>query len=156
MRSHEVLKQAFSTAGVKAVAAELGVSESLVYKWCEEAPDDENLGSGARNPLDRVLHLYRITSDPEVLGWLCRQAGGFFTPNSKGASPETVGREVFQNTQSMIKDFSDVLDEVSRAVADGKGVNAQEAKRIRREWEELKRRAESFVMGCEKGMFDEQ
>lgn len=155
MRSHEILKQALSSVGVKAVAGEMGLSESLVYKWCQEAPPDEEAGSGTRNPLDRVMHLYRITADPEIIAWLCRQAGGFYVPNPKGALPEEISREVFQNTQAMIKEFSDVLNEVCLATQD-EGVNAEEAKRIRKEWEALKRRAESFVLGCERGMFEEQ
>ena len=60
MESHEVIKKACEKTSPKEVAAELGVSLSLVYKWAQ--PNTE-LGSGSRNPLDRVLELLRITKD---------------------------------------------------------------------------------------------
>ena len=54
MESHEVLKEALRKTSPKAVAAELGVSLSLVYKWAEKPTAD---GSGSRNPLDRILEI---------------------------------------------------------------------------------------------------
>ncbi len=36
MKSHEVLKQVIEEVGAKRVAADLKVSNSLVYKWCQE------------------------------------------------------------------------------------------------------------------------
>ncbi len=36
----------------KAIASELGVSLSLVYKWAQEQSES---GSGSRNPLDRIV-----------------------------------------------------------------------------------------------------
>ena len=39
MKSHEVLKQVIEEVGTKRVAAELKVSNSLVYKWCQEPPE---------------------------------------------------------------------------------------------------------------------
>ena len=60
MESHEVLKDAFEQTSPKAVAAELGVSLSLVYKWAQEQSAS---GSGSRNPLDRILDCLLYTSD---------------------------------------------------------------------------------------------
>ena len=54
MKSHEVLKEAFDTSSPKAIASELGVSLSLVYKW---AQDQSESGSGSRNPLDRIVEI---------------------------------------------------------------------------------------------------
>jgi transposase len=39
MKSHEVLKSAFENTSPKNIAAELGVSLSLVYKWAQEQSD---------------------------------------------------------------------------------------------------------------------
>ena len=36
MKSHEVLKRVVESVGTKQVAHDLGVSSSLVYKWCSE------------------------------------------------------------------------------------------------------------------------
>jgi hypothetical protein len=154
MKSHEVLKQAISEKSIKAMAAKMGLSTSLVYKWCQEPPVEEDPDqSGAKNPLDRVAEIYRLTGDTAIIAWLCEQAGGYYVQNLKSTSSETVGRSVLSNTQEMIKDFSDLLSEVSAAVKDGSGIDEKEAVRIRREWEQLKRKAESFVVGCEKGVF---
>lgn len=154
MKSHEVLKRAMARVGVKAVAAEMGLSPSLVYKWCEGQRDDERPDqSGAVNPLDRVREIQRITGDAEMIGWLCGQAGGFFVENPKPIRPEKVGTTVLDNTRALLREFSGLLDEVSRAIGDGTGVSGDEASRIRREWEQLKTRAEGFVRGCEQGTF---
>ena len=48
MESHEVLRNAFSKTSPKAVASDLGISLSLVYKWAEKQSDD---GSGRRRPM---------------------------------------------------------------------------------------------------------
>ena len=37
MKSHEVLKRAVDKVGTKRAAADIDVSTSLVYKWCEQA-----------------------------------------------------------------------------------------------------------------------
>jgi len=154
MKSHEVLKQAIAEKSIKAMAAKMGLSTSLVYKWCQEPPvDDDPDQSGAKNPLDRVAEIYHLTGNPAVIAWICEQAGGYFVENPKTLSAEAAGHSVLNTTQEMIKEFSDLLSEVSAAVKDGSGIDENEAERIRREWEQLKRKAESFVMGCEKGKY---
>jgi transposase len=60
MESHEILQRVVESVGVKHVASDLGVSTSLVYEWCAR-PTTE--GSGARNPLDRLLSLIDATED---------------------------------------------------------------------------------------------
>src|SRR5262249_36655067 len=78
MQSHEVLREAAEKVGVKALAAELKLSPALIYKWCEEADPTDPDASGARNPLDRVRDIVRLTGHIEVVSWLCEQADGFF------------------------------------------------------------------------------
>lgn len=140
MKSHEVIKETVDALGAKKVAAELGVSLSLLYKWSE--PTDE---SGAANPLDRVAQLSLITKDPRCVMWLCQQMDGVYVKN-----PGTLGGklDVLRETQRLLKEFSDVLMAVSTAWEDAK-VNAAEAEKIRAEWDELKSIAETFVLACE-------
>ncbi|HYF49406.1 MAG TPA: helix-turn-helix domain-containing protein [Planctomycetota bacterium] len=151
-KSYEVLRRAMANVGVKAVAAKMGLSESLVYKWAQEPSEADFERSGAKNPLDRLLELYQITGNQEIVAWLCEQAGGYFVENPK-INPEKLDPAVIKNTQLMIKEFSDMLGEISSAMGDDANIDEQEAKRIRREWEDLKRRAEMFVSGCERGSF---
>jgi hypothetical protein len=154
MSSHEIMKSAITEIGVKAVAANLGLSESLVYKWCQEAAADEaDEKSGARNPLDRLVALYKLTGDKRLITWMCEQADGYYVENPKRVKQDEVDGAVFRHTQAMVKAFSELLNEVSDAIENGDGVDLAEARRIRREWEDLKRQSESFVAGCEGGAF---
>ena len=80
MQSHELLREVFEKHNVKQIAAELGLSLSLVYKWAEAS---EHSGSGATNPLDRIDALLRATKDTRLIEWLCARTGGFFIKNPK-------------------------------------------------------------------------
>ncbi len=153
--SHEVLKQAADKIGVKALAAELRLSPALVYKWCQEHDPNDPDSSGARNPLDRLAGIVRTTGDVEVINWLCHQAGGFFTPNPQVDAGD-FGTDLLMGTQQLVKEFSDMLEEVSRSIADDGAIEQKEAVRIRRHWETLKRVAETFVVSGESGLFDRQ
>ncbi len=147
MDSHEVLRRALKKTSPKAVAAELGVSLSLVYKWAEK-PGEDNAGS--RNPLDRLLEIIELSGDTGIVEWLCRKQGGHFVMN-----PEIVGHpmdHVLRATQEIICRFSDLLNEISDASLDH-SVTPEEAHKIRECWDTLKSYAEGFVRGCEKGDF---
>ncbi|MHC4884299.1 MAG: phage regulatory CII family protein [Planctomycetota bacterium] len=154
MDSYEVLKEAVDRVGAKKVAAQLQVSTSLVYKWCE-APSEEigDEKSGARNPLDRIDRLIEATGDTGALQWLCDRADGFFVANPK-TDKVNLDADFIANTQRMISEFSELLQVVSASMADDGKVDAKEAKQIRREWQDLKSYAEAFVHACEEGAFD--
>jgi hypothetical protein len=152
-RSDEVLKSAADKIGVKALAAALKLSPALIYKWCQEhAPDDPD-SSGARNPLDRMADIYHATDDIDLINWLCHEADGFFVRNPQVTS-EDVNTELLMATQRLVKEFSDMLNEVSRSIADDGQIMPDEAKRIRRHWETLKRVCETFVVNSEKGKYN--
>ncbi len=151
--SHEVLKQAADRIGVKALAATLKLSPALVYKWCQEYDDEDPDTSGARNPLDRLAEIIDATGDVDVVTWLCNRAGGFFVPNPD-VSVRDLGTDLLVGTQRLVKEFSDMLEEVSASVANDGAVQPKEAERIRRHWETLKRVAEGFVVSGEAGLFN--
>ena len=149
MESHEVLKEAFRKTSPKAVAAELGVSLSLVYKWAEKPTVD---GSGSRNPLDRLLQIIELSQDTGIIEWLCRQKQGSFVQD-----PDVAPREsghVFERTQQMIGQFSSLLQGISTAVEDN-SVCEKEAAEIRLIWDKLKSEGETFVRACEAGYFND-
>lgn len=132
----------------KAVAAELGISLSLVYKWAEKPSDD---GSGSRNPLDRLQKVIDLSEDAGIVEWLCRQNGGHFVRD-----PEVAGQDiphVLPATQEIISQFSDLLSQISDAAMDH-SITKAEAKEIRAIWDKLKSYAEGFVRCCEKGDFE--
>jgi hypothetical protein len=145
MQSHEVMKEVLRRTSAKQVAAELGLSLSLIYKWAE-APDD---ASGANGPLDRVAQLIRVTQDPRIAQWVCEQSGGFFIPN-----PDQLpaNRPLMPVTNDIVQEFADMLATIAQASADNV-ITKDEAKTIRRRWEELKSVTEGFVQSAEKGAF---
>jgi hypothetical protein len=147
MESHEVLRKALRKTTAKAVAADLGVSLSLVYKWAEKPADD---GSGSKNPLDRLLQIIELSGDNGIVEWLCRRQGGHFVkdPDVSGAQVD----HVLPATQEIIRHFSDLLIQISGAAEDH-SVTKSEADDIRQTWDKLKSHAEAFVRACENGDF---
>ena len=149
MESHEVLRKAFAKTSPKAVAADLGISLSLVYKWAEKQSED---GSGSRNPLDRLLKIVELSGDLSIIEWLCQQTGGYFVRNPKSACEKDY--QVLPATNEIISQFSALLQQISAAALDH-SINAKEAKEIRECWDKLKSYAEGFVRCCEEGDYDQ-
>jgi len=146
MHSHELLREVIHATGPKQVAADLGLSLSLIYKWAE--PNQE--GSGAANPLDRIEQLIRATNDPRLAQWLCEKAGGFFIHNPRTLHPHP--DYLIPATNQIVQEFADLLAVIATAAGDNH-INKTESRDIRRRWEELKTVTESFVRCCEEGNF---
>jgi len=147
MESHELLHEVLAKSSAKQVAADLGLSLSMVYKWAEP---DEGTGSGATNPLDRIETLLRSTGDPRIVQWLCERAGGFFIRNPKSQWPHP--HFLIPATNQIVQEFADLLSVIANAAADNL-VSKPESRRIRDRWEELKTVTEGFVRCCEEGNF---
>ena len=155
MKSYDVIRQAVDEPGVKAVAAALKVSPALVYKWCEPpAGEEDPEQSGAKNPLDRVREMYLLTKDIRLIRWLCNEAGGFFVSNPVPEIRKSLDEQIFTETRSMVREFSELLDTVTESVEDEPGIDAEEADQIRQKWEDLKACLEKFVIRCEKGHYN--
>lgn len=152
MQSHEILREAIDKVGVKAMAAHLKLSPALVYKWCEPADPTDPDASGARNPLDRLRDIVVLTKHVPLVNWLCHEADGFFVRNADKNS-EDIDADLLQSTQQLVLGFSQLLNEVSASVADDGHIELNEARRIRRGWEQLKTTAETFVTACEQGIY---
>ena len=145
MYSHEVFRQSFEKTSPKAIAAELGVSLSLVYKWAQE---QSSTGSGSRNPLDRLLEIIRLTGESDIVEWLCQECDGYFVRNPGQGSKE--GYRVLPATSEIIDQFSRLLRRISESALDH-SITPAEAGSIRESWEKLKRYTEGFVRCCEEG-----
>ena len=131
----------------EAVAADMGLSLSLIYKWAEPS---ELHGSGTANPLDRIDALIRCSRDVSMVQWICERAGGFFIKNPKGQWPHP--HFLIPATNQIVQEFADLLAVIASAAADN-AISKQEAKSIRARWEELKSVTEGFVRCCEEGNF---
>jgi hypothetical protein len=148
MQSHELLREVFQKCSPKQVAAELGLSLSMIYKWAE--PGDPTAGSGSTNPLDRIDALLRCTDDRRIVQWICQRGGGFFILNPKTTKPHP--SYLIPATNEIVQEFADLLAVVAAAAADNQ-ITQQESKQIRARWEELKMVTETFVACCEEGNF---
>ena len=150
--SHLAIKEAVRELGAKQVAAELKLSPSLLYKWCEPRLFSD---SGAANPLDRVAELYRVTGDQRLISWVCRQADCFPVRNPPPRDP---GQSVppIKSTQVILREFSELLGDVSTSIEGDGVIDAKEAQAIRQHWEKLKHLAESFIVACEAGHYDKK
>ena len=154
MKSHEVLKQVVEAVGTKQVAHDLRISSSLVYKWCAEPiVDGERDPSGARNPLDRVVELCESTDDRRAIEWLCIRMGGYFV-ESPQVDVEEVSSEAIRYTQTLLTDFSNLLQVISESIANEDRIDEDESKDIRKHWSQLQSQGEAFVRACERGLFD--
>jgi hypothetical protein len=142
-----LLKEVLKKTSAKQIAAKMGLSLSLIYKWAE--PPDEGAGSGANNPLDRIEQLIRITNDRRIAQWVCELAGGFFITNPK-VKPDA--QQLIPSTNSIVQEFADMLGAIAVAASDS-AISKEEAKAIRRRWEDLKSVTESFVRNSEEGNF---
>jgi hypothetical protein len=147
MQSHELLREVFEKATPKQVAADIGLSTSVIYKWAE-APKHE-AGSGIDNPLDRIEALIQSTGDQRLVQWVCQRAGGFFILNPKNAPHPHF---LIPATNQIVQEFADLLAVIATAAADNQ-VTPAETKQIRARWEELKSVTEGFVECCEEGNF---
>jgi hypothetical protein len=147
MQSHELLREVLQKTSAKQVAADLGLSLSMIYKWAEP---DEGDGSGSVNPLDRIEALLRSTGDRRLVQWICERAGGFFILNPKTKNPHP--DFLIPATNEIVQEFADLLAVIASAAADNQ-ITPPEAKKIRARWEELKSVTEEFVACCEQGNF---
>jgi hypothetical protein len=152
MQSHELLREVFEKASPKQVAADLGLSLSMIYKWAEppEHVSGSGPGSGTGNPLDRIQSLLESTGDQRLVQWICQRAGGFFILNPKNTPHPHF---LIPATNQIVQEFADLLHVIATATADEK-ITPAEARQIRERWEELKTVTESFVTCCEEGNFD--
>ncbi|MEM9400279.1 MAG: phage regulatory CII family protein [Verrucomicrobiota bacterium] len=147
MKSHEVLRDVIQKAGPKVVADYLNVSLSLIYKWTQAQGE---LGSGSRNPLDRIQQLIKCGNDQSIVQWICHQSGGFFIQNVNATESD---QKLYPAMNNTLQEFATLLSTMTRAGEDNR-ITEEEAENIRQCWESVKSITEGFVNNCESGKFD--
>src|SRR6266852_1022199 len=145
MNSHEILREVFQECSPKQVAADLGLSLSMIYKWAE--PPDVAAGSGSTNPLDRIDALLRCTDDRRLVQWICQRAGGFFILNPKTNKPHP--SYLIPATNEIVQEFADLLAVIATAAADNQ-ITAKESRERepRGAGVECGRRLQGSCLGC--------
>ena len=79
---------------------------------------------------------------------MCEQADGFYIRNPLNTPPTAV----ILATNDIVQEFADMLATIAKASADNT-ITTDEARIIRRRWEELKSVTEGFVKAAEGGNF---
>jgi hypothetical protein len=151
--THRILKQAVDRAGPKRVARALDVSLSLVYKWTQPPRTKRTPeASGARNPLDKLLTIFQLSQDLELIHFLCRIARGYYTPNPHAVpgAPLTF----VSATVRALNDFADLMHHAEKSLTDDGIIDNDEAAKLRGMWDKLKGRLEHFIVSCEEGRFN--
>lgn len=151
--THAMLKQAVDRAGPKRVARSLDVSLSLVYKWTQPPRSKKNpTASGARNPLDKLVTIFALSEDLELIQFLCRIARGYYTANPSGAGRRQAS--FVTATVTALNDFADLMQLAEKSLSDDGRIDETEAIKLRKYWDKLKGRLEHFIVDCEEGHFD--
>ena len=150
MHSFQVIREVLQTTSAKQIAADMGLSLSLIYKWAEKP--DPDAATASHNPLDRMDQLMKSTRDLRLIHWLCQRAGGFFIRNPK--TTHSHPDYLIPATNQIVQEFADLLAVVASAAADN-SITPAEAKKIRGRWEQLKTVTETFVHCCESGNFND-
>jgi len=154
--THVILRDAIAKVGVKRMASELDVSASLVYKWCQpKATGQVKDSSGVTNPLDRLLAVYDLTQDIELVHHVCRHAGGYFTPNpcphGEGVNAE---QRFVTETVRILGKFATLMRHAEESLTSEGQIDAKESQVLRAGWDRLKSRLEHFIHCCESGIFN--
>ena len=117
------------------IAAILGVSRSEVYAWGEV--DRKTI------PLARLVQLVTLTRDYRPVSAVCRAVGGIFV-----ALPAQSDFAAEYELVAAIKEFSDVMQEVSAALSDGT-ITAAEIARVRKQGAEAQRALAQLLAAME-------
>lgn len=132
--------------GGKFIAGKLKVSPQLYHKWMLPTGVAHD---GRVNPPERVKQITQVTGDPQLVQWLCEQAGGYFVAN---AAPASLPAGLLPAENQTVREFGDLIAVVSVSAGDN-CITAAEAADIRARWEQLKSVTEGFVRDCERGHF---
>lgn len=145
MNSKEAMKIACQKIGVKVVAESLGLSPTAIYNQI----NDEN----KNDILQKFVDFVSACEDDTPIKWACEELNGIFVKNPDISVKQN---NIMRNCVSdSLKEFSDVIKEIGEAMEDRK-VTPDEAKKIRKEWEELKLLLETFVLSCEFGYLNDE
>lgn len=153
MNTRKVLKAALIGCDRGEVAKAVGMTlGSLNNQVAGELP---YLPKGRTpNMLDRVYGLIDITFETtgrmDILEKFAEEFGYMLIANPTIRTDES---PAVAQIARILKEFSDAVEEIGRAHADGR-IELCEAERIRARWEIAKRTFEEFVTACEAGKFN--
>lgn len=145
MHSHEALQRAINGKTIEH-AKHLGLSSSLINKWQEPHVDFED--SGAYNPLDRIETIVQTSLNLGIareeahapIYYLAHRFNLACIMLPYGTREGCVNEQIIRS----IKEFADLAQATSEALADGR-ISKIEAKKIEREGQEALRAISSLL-----------
>ena len=114
----------------------------LSLEWLRIVDDNIYAYPGVKLPA-------RLFTQPKEIDFLGEK---FFVPNPP-TEMDNLGAALLANAQALVNEFSKLLVTVTRSIEDDGQIEPSEAKKIRQSWEMLKNTAETFTVGCERGLF---
>lgn len=152
MNTLKILKAALKNCDRQLVAKNLGISlGSLNNQIAGELPYTPK--GQTQNFLERTVNFidttFYETHKMIVLEALAAEFGFILVADPILKSHDS---QAIQKISLILKDFSQLIDEISLANADGL-IEAHEAERIRNKWTSLKMVIEEFVLCCETGKY---
>ena len=143
MDSKETLKMACEERGVKEVAESLRISPTAIYNQIND-PDKNDI-------LSKFVDFVSACGNDIAVEWVCEELNGIFVKNPNVVAKHDSMKPPY--VPDALKEFSDVILEISKAMED-ESITPEEAAKIRKEWDELKVVLERFVLACEFGYMD--
>lgn len=117
---HDAIKENPARLKGEAIAVRMGVATSTLYAWGE--PDKATI------PLERLVQLVLITGDIRPIVALSSVVGGYYIPRRSAVG---VASGELASVRA-VKEFSDVLQDYSMALLDGR-VSVKENARIQKD-----------------------
>ena len=131
MTLRECLYQTIHRNGkpLKAIAEEIGMSESYLSRSALPDMEDSETGTGCRFPLKKLIPLIHSTDDYSVIDSIEHSLGRGATRLPKASNDPS---DVCRLTMQSVKEFGQLMSEVEASMADGK-ISQKERSRIRKE-----------------------
>ena len=100
---------------LKAIAEELGVSESYLYRAALPDPEDSETGTGCRFPLKKLISLIRVTGDFCTLDHIENALGRVAIALPRTDSGLT---DICRMTLASVREFGELMAKVTKSLDD--------------------------------------
>lgn len=153
-KTHNILQEMIQ-GNFDEFAKRLGLSASMVYKYCE--PTQDYTHSGTTNPLDRLEMITEaaISLNPSkhllAIKWLCERFGLIVVPKPKNVINDL---DLTSQLLQTITEFGKLTESTSKALNDGKITNEESEEISKRAWE-LVSQVFSFATKIKRAAVDE-
>jgi len=119
---------------LKAIADELGVSESYLYRSALPDLEDSETGTGCRFPLKQLIPLIRATGDYSTLDHIENALGRVAIPLPRHGSRLS---DICRLTMKSVQEFGDLVSEVGKTMEDDRITDMERSQIVKEGYEAL-------------------